>query len=260
MTNEQDRLVEEALAMLQAAIAVKAEVESAQSNLTRAGPVAETDQQTGRWVGSDMLIEAVEPTEVEGSVGSASLTASEILTPPIGSLRQSAMLVRDAFSFASRIRISNAAGQIEEPEARAATLAAAIKLQTENQANPFVEIPPEADTTTIAEEQLEAVNTTEEEQPAQHDVKEGEMQPAAFELERSYRIPDPVSAPIPQSLKPLRLITPKDRLLFDQEAINARLASFKETQQRFQREREEYYAATIVRARATLPPPEVESR
>jgi hypothetical protein len=36
-----------------------------------------------------------------------------------------------------------------------------------------------------------------------------------------------------------------DRLARDREEIAARVASFKATQQKFEREREEYYAATL---------------
>jgi chorismate mutase len=41
----------------------------------------------------------------------------------------------------------------------------------------------------------------------------------------------------------------KDRLAREREEIAARVANFKATQEKFQREREEYYAATLENAR-----------
>jgi outer membrane murein-binding lipoprotein Lpp len=42
----------------------------------------------------------------------------------------------------------------------------------------------------------------------------------------------------------------QDRLALEREEISARVANFKATQEKFQREREEYYAATMEAARA----------
>jgi hypothetical protein len=42
----------------------------------------------------------------------------------------------------------------------------------------------------------------------------------------------------------------QDRLALEREEISARVASFKATQEKFQREREEYYTATMEAARA----------
>jgi len=42
---------------------------------------------------------------------------------------------------------------------------------------------------------------------------------------------------------------PKDSLALEREEIEARIASFKATQAKFQREREEYFAATLQNAR-----------
>ncbi len=43
--------------------------------------------------------------------------------------------------------------------------------------------------------------------------------------------------------------TTKDRLAREREEIATRIANFKATQQKFQREREEYYTATLENAR-----------
>ena len=43
----------------------------------------------------------------------------------------------------------------------------------------------------------------------------------------------------------------EDRLAREREEIAARVASFKATQQKFQRDREDYYAHTMEAARAT---------
>jgi outer membrane murein-binding lipoprotein Lpp len=42
----------------------------------------------------------------------------------------------------------------------------------------------------------------------------------------------------------------QDRLALEREEISARVANFKATQEKFQREREEYYAATMEAARS----------
>jgi outer membrane murein-binding lipoprotein Lpp len=42
----------------------------------------------------------------------------------------------------------------------------------------------------------------------------------------------------------------QERLALEREEIAARVANFKATQEKFQREREEYYAATMEAARA----------
>ncbi len=64
--------------------------------------------------------------------------------------------------------------------------------------------------------------------------------------------PKPVEAapPIPQ--QPIvKQPTPKERLDMERAEIRTRVATFKANQQRFQREREEYYATTMAKARAT---------
>lgn len=43
----------------------------------------------------------------------------------------------------------------------------------------------------------------------------------------------------------------EERLALEREQITARVANFKATQERFQREREQYYATTMETARAT---------
>ena len=43
----------------------------------------------------------------------------------------------------------------------------------------------------------------------------------------------------------------EDRILADRAAIENRVAAFRETQARFQRDREDYYDETIEKARAT---------
>jgi hypothetical protein len=42
----------------------------------------------------------------------------------------------------------------------------------------------------------------------------------------------------------------QDRLAIEREEISARVATFKATQEKFQREREEYYTATMEAARS----------
>jgi hypothetical protein len=46
----------------------------------------------------------------------------------------------------------------------------------------------------------------------------------------------------------------KDRLAREREEIAARVANFKATQEKFQREREEYYTATLENARQSEHP------
>ena len=56
--------------------------------------------------------------------------------------------------------------------------------------------------------------------------------------------------PLSQQL-PMKQFSPKERLDMDRADIRRRVAIFREHQQRFQREREEYYAATMAKVRAT---------
>jgi hypothetical protein len=49
----------------------------------------------------------------------------------------------------------------------------------------------------------------------------------------------------------VKQLTPKERLDIDRADIRRRVATFKEHQERFQREREEYYAATMAKTRAS---------
>jgi hypothetical protein len=51
--------------------------------------------------------------------------------------------------------------------------------------------------------------------------------------------------------EPVHEIKFEDRLTFDRDAVRERVAKFKETQRRFQSEREEYYATTMAKVRAT---------
>jgi hypothetical protein len=64
--------------------------------------------------------------------------------------------------------------------------------------------------------------------------------------------PKPVEVAPPSSQQPLvKQPTPKERLDMERAEIRTRVATFKANQQRFQREREEYYATTMAKARAT---------
>lgn len=47
------------------------------------------------------------------------------------------------------------------------------------------------------------------------------------------------------------MIEQQERLAAERDAIATRVATFKATQQKFQREREEFYASTMEKARAT---------
>jgi hypothetical protein len=55
-------------------------------------------------------------------------------------------------------------------------------------------------------------------------------------------VPRPVAAEVP---------SPKSRLDMERAVIKKRVANFKDTQKKFQQEREEYYARTMADARAT---------
>jgi hypothetical protein len=64
--------------------------------------------------------------------------------------------------------------------------------------------------------------------------------------------PKPVEVAPPSSQQPLvKQPAPKERLDMERAEIRTRVATFKANQQRFQREREEYYATTMAKARAT---------
>ncbi len=49
----------------------------------------------------------------------------------------------------------------------------------------------------------------------------------------------------------VEVLSPKDRLEADREMMKRRVEKFRANQQKFQREREEYYAKTLEAARAT---------
>jgi hypothetical protein len=49
--------------------------------------------------------------------------------------------------------------------------------------------------------------------------------------------------------KRMETTEPKDRLTLEREEIAARVASFKATQEKFEREREEYFVTTLENAR-----------
>ena len=52
----------------------------------------------------------------------------------------------------------------------------------------------------------------------------------------------------PKAIEVVQIAKPKDKL-FEREEIRRRLADFKATQNRFQREREEYYKTTMAKVR-----------
>jgi hypothetical protein len=52
----------------------------------------------------------------------------------------------------------------------------------------------------------------------------------------------------PKAIEPAQMAKPKDKL-FEREEIKQRVAAFKVTQNKFQREREQYYKATMARVR-----------
>ena len=60
--------------------------------------------------------------------------------------------------------------------------------------------------------------------------------------------PTPKQVEPPKTFAPQQPAKPKDKLL-EREEIRKRLEEFKATQNRFQREREEYYKATMTKVR-----------
>ena len=64
--------------------------------------------------------------------------------------------------------------------------------------------------------------------------------------------PKPIEVAPPSSQQPrAKQLTPKERLDMERADIQKRIATFKANQQRFQKEREEYYTTTMAKARAT---------
>src|SRR6266404_1442295 len=64
--------------------------------------------------------------------------------------------------------------------------------------------------------------------------------------------PKPIEVAPPSSQQPrAKQLTPKERLDMERADIQKRVATFKANQQRFQKEREEYYTTTMAKARAT---------
>jgi hypothetical protein len=68
---------------------------------------------------------------------------------------------------------------------------------------------------------------------------------------KTIRIESPRQVEPPKAFAPQQPAKPKDKL-FEREEILQRLADFKATQNRFQREREEYYKATMAKVRPSL--------
>ncbi len=62
------------------------------------------------------------------------------------------------------------------------------------------------------------------------------------------RIESPTQVEPPKAVELGQIAKPKDKL-FEREEIRRRLADFKATQNRFQREREEYYETTMAKVR-----------
>ena len=65
------------------------------------------------------------------------------------------------------------------------------------------------------------------------------------------RIETPMQVEPPKAFALQQPAKPKDEL-FEREEIRQRVADFKATQNRFQREREEYYKATMAKVRPSL--------
>jgi hypothetical protein len=67
--------------------------------------------------------------------------------------------------------------------------------------------------------------------------------------------PKPIEVAPPSSQPPrAKQLTPKERLDMERADIQKRVATFKANQQRFQKEREEYYITTMAKARAPQSP------
>jgi hypothetical protein len=65
-------------------------------------------------------------------------------------------------------------------------------------------------------------------------------------------LPKPLEVTTPSSQQPVvKQLTSKERLDIERAEIRKRVETFGANQQRFQREREEYYAATMAKVRAT---------
>jgi chorismate mutase len=70
--------------------------------------------------------------------------------------------------------------------------------------------------------------------------------------QRIFRIRAPIRTPIEGGtrIKETRMTEQQDRVAQEREEIAARVASFKATQEKFQREREEYFVNTLANARS----------
>ena len=73
-------------------------------------------------------------------------------------------------------------------------------------------------------------------------------------LARNIAVPEPKVAPPSLQQPRAKQLTPKERLDMERADIQQRVATFKANQQRFQKEREEYYTTTMAKARATQSP------
>jgi hypothetical protein len=96
---------------------------------------------------------------------------------------------------------------------------------------------------TATEHALPSQRTTQEEQPSPIDHAHSTVVDAAPTGPKAAD-----TLPLPWQ-PPMKQLSPKERLDMDRADIRRRIAIFREHQQRFQRERDEYYATTIAKVR-----------
>jgi hypothetical protein len=100
----------------------------------------------------------------------------------------------------------------------------------------------------------EETNPTSPSEPPVYEERTASLIDHALSLVENIAVaePKPVEAALLSSQQPVvKQPSPKERLDMERADIRKRVATFKANQQRFQREREEYYAMTMAKARAT---------
>jgi hypothetical protein len=100
----------------------------------------------------------------------------------------------------------------------------------------------------------EETNPTPPSEPPVHEERMTSLIDHALSLVENIAVAEPktVEAALVASQQPVvEQLSPKERLDMERADIRKRVATFKANQQRFQRYREEYYAMTMAKARAT---------
>ena len=239
-TNDQDRLIDQALSLLRNAMgASKTVLPVVRFRSTEPKGVSEAPLQEERAVPSGHTIPAAGIVAIVG--------AGEFETPPAFQSPVTKQAAEDVPPPAPTVQEQQTASLINQTLSMVAVaISEATVRKTSSPSLPQPVAIPEEQAASLIAQALSMVKSVDA--PESEPVKVVLVSPSSFQepVKAGEAIPSSSQETLPKTL------TAQERLDMERANIRNRVKTFKANQQRFQREREEYYEATIAKVRSLL--------